>query len=62
MKIKKNNYIKSKENYIILEIIGEGAFGKVYKGQRKCIIQIVEIKKIVKKDKKKKNLKIFVKK
>ena len=29
------------ENYILLEMIGEGAFGKVYKGQRKCTNQIV---------------------
>ena len=45
------------ENYIILEMIGEGAFGKVYKGQRKCTNQIVAIKKIVKKGKKEKELK-----
>ena len=45
------------ENYIILEMIGEGAFGKVYKGQRKCTNQIVAIKKIMKKGKKEKELK-----
>ena len=45
------------ENYIILEMIGEGAFGKVYKGQRKCTNQIVAIKKIDKKNKKEKELK-----
>ena len=45
------------ENYIILEMIGEGAFGKVYKGQRKCTNQIVAIKKILKKGKKEKELK-----
>ena len=45
------------ENYIILEMIGEGAFGKVYKGQRKCTNQIVAIKKIIKKGKKEKELK-----
>ena len=44
------------ENYIILEMIGEGAFGKVYKGQRKCTNQIVAIKKIIKKGKKEKDL------
>ena len=44
------------ENYIILEMIGEGAFGKVYKGQRKCTNQIVAIKKIIKKGKKEKEL------
>ena len=38
-------------------MIGEGAFGKVYKGQRKCTNQIVAIKKIVKKGKKEKELK-----
>jgi serine/threonine protein kinase len=37
------------ENYIILEKIGEGAFGKVYKGQRKGTNQIVALKKISKK-------------
>ncbi len=37
------------EYYIILEKIGEGAFGKVYKGQRKATNQIVAIKKIGKK-------------
>ena len=42
------------ENYIALEMIGEGAFGKVYKGQRKCTNQIVAIKKIVKKGKQEK--------
>lgn len=45
------------ENYIALEMIGEGAFGKVYKGQRKCTNQIVAIKKIVKKGKQEKDLK-----
>ena len=45
------------ENYIALEMIGEGAFGKVYKGQRKCTNQIVAIKKIVKKGKSEKDLK-----
>jgi fused-like protein len=45
------------ENYIILEMIGEGAFGKVYKGQRKSTNQIVAIKKILKKGKKEKELK-----
>ncbi len=38
-------------------MIGEGAFGKVYKGQRKCTNQIVAIKKIIKKGKKEKELK-----
>jgi fused-like protein len=37
------------ENYIILEMIGEGAYGKVYKGQRRSSNQIVAIKKIKKK-------------
>lgn len=37
------------ENYIVTEMIGEGAFGKVYKGQRKRTNQIVAIKKIIKK-------------
>jgi fused-like protein len=37
------------EHYIKLEMIGEGAFGKVYKGQRKSTNQIVAIKTITKK-------------
>lgn len=37
------------ENYIVLEMIGAGAYGKVYKGQRKSTNQIVAIKKINKK-------------
>lgn len=41
--------LNNMENYIILEMIGEGAFGKVYKGQRKTTNQIVAIKKIIKK-------------
>ena len=45
------------ENYIALEMIGEGAFGKVYKGQRKCTNQIVAIKQIVKQGKSEKDLK-----
>lgn len=42
-------YFYLMENYIILEMIGEGAFGKVYKGQRKSTNQIVAMKKIIKK-------------
>jgi fused-like protein len=37
------------ENYFIFDMIGEGSFGKVYKGQRKGSNQIVAIKKIFKK-------------
>lgn len=36
------------ENYIVLKMIGEGAFGKVYRAQRKCTNQIVAIKRIKK--------------
>lgn len=32
----------------MLDLIGEGAFGKVYRAQRKCTNQIVAIKKIIK--------------
>lgn len=34
------------DNYVLLDLIGEGAFGKVYRAQRKCTNQIVAIKKI----------------
>ena len=39
------------ENYHVLELIGEGCFGKVYKGRRKYTGQIVALKFIVKKGK-----------
>lgn len=45
------------ENYFMFEMIGEGSFGKVYKGQRKSTNQIVAIKKIPKRGKKEKELK-----
>lgn len=32
------------ENYYIIEPIGEGSFGKVYKGRRKYTGQIVAMK------------------
>ena len=37
------------ENYVVIEKIGEGSFGKVYKGRRKYTGQIVAIKFISKK-------------
>lgn len=45
------------ENYVVIEKIGEGSFGKVYKGRRKYTGQIVAIKFINKKGKSKKDLK-----
>jgi fused-like protein len=39
------------ENYQIIELVGEGCFGKVYKGRRKYTGQIVALKFIVKKGK-----------
>lgn len=39
------------DNYHILEPIGEGSFGKVYKGRRKSTGQLVAMKFIVKRGK-----------
>ncbi|RUS86279.1 hypothetical protein EGW08_005971, partial [Elysia chlorotica] len=45
------------ENYHVLEIIGEGSFGKVYKGRKKYTSQIVALKFIPKMGKSEKELK-----
>ncbi|GFN99541.1 serine/threonine-protein kinase 36 [Plakobranchus ocellatus] len=45
------------ENYHVLEIIGEGSFGKVYKGRKKYTSQIVALKFIPKMGKSDKELK-----
>ncbi|KAK3796590.1 hypothetical protein RRG08_057839 [Elysia crispata] len=45
------------ENYHVLEIIGEGSFGKVYKGRKKFTSQIVALKFIPKMGKSDKELK-----
>ena len=45
------------ENYHVLELIGEGSFGKVYKGRRKYSGQIVAMKFIIKHGKSDKDLK-----
>lgn len=48
------------EKYHVLEIVGEGSFGKVYRGRKKFSGQIVALKfipKIGKKEKELKNLK-----
>ena len=44
------------ENYVVIEKIGEGSFGKVYKGRRKYTGQIVALKFINKKGKSRKEL------
>lgn len=44
------------DNYHILDLIGEGSFGKVYKGRRKYSGQIVALKFIIKKGKSEKDL------
>eukprot|EP00906_Rhabdomonas_costata_P025024 RCo035864 len=45
------------ENYIVLELIGEGSFGKVYKARRKFTGHVVAMKFITKKNKTEKELK-----
>ena len=35
------------ERYSVLEMIGEGSFGKVYKGRRKFTGQIVALKRVL---------------
>jgi len=45
------------ENYHVLEPIGEGSFGKVYKGRRKFCGQTVALKFIPKGNKTKKDIK-----
>lgn len=47
----------SMDNYHVLELIGEGSFGKVYKGRRKFSGQIVAMKFIIKHGKSEKDLK-----
>ena len=44
------------ENYVVIEKIGEGSFGKVYKGRRKYTGQIVALKFINKKGKSRKEI------
>ncbi len=45
------------ENYHVLEQIGEGSFGKVFKGRRKCSPETVAMKFIPKHGKTEKDLK-----
>ena len=45
------------ENYHVIELVGEGSFGKVYKGRRKHTGQIVALKFIVKQGKTEKDIK-----
>ena len=44
------------ENYHVIELVGEGSFGKVYKGRRKHTGQIVALKFIVKHGKTEKDI------
>ncbi|KAK0045599.1 serine/threonine-protein kinase 36 [Biomphalaria pfeifferi] len=45
------------DNYHVLELVGEGSFGKVYKGRKKYTSQIVALKFIPKLGKSEKELK-----
>ncbi|GAX79537.1 hypothetical protein CEUSTIGMA_g6978.t1 [Chlamydomonas eustigma] len=45
------------ENYHVIDLIGEGSFGKVYKGRRKCTGQITAMKFIMKHGKSEKDIK-----
>ena len=45
------------ENYHVLEIIGEGSFGRVYKGRKKYTGQVVALKFIPKTGRSEKELK-----
>eukprot|EP00775_Hariotina_reticulata_P001705 gene1705-2051_t len=44
------------ENYHVIDLVGEGSFGKVYKGRRKCTGQITAMKFIVKQGKSEKDI------
>jgi len=44
------------ENYHVIELIGEGSFGKVYKGRRKFTGQVVALKFIIKQGKTEKDI------
>ncbi len=48
------------DNYVVTELIGEGSFGKVYRGRRKFTGQAVALKFIVKDGKKKKELQALI--
>lgn len=48
-----------KENYHILSLIGQGAYGHVYKARRKLTGQFVAIKSIKKKGKEEKDIKVM---
>ena len=50
------NVMSKRDNYHILSLIGQGAFGKVYKGRRKGTSQICALKIIPKKGKSEKDL------
>lgn len=45
------------ERYHVLEVIGEGSFGRVYKGRRRCSAQVVALKFIPKVGRSEKELK-----
>eukprot|EP00882_Tetradesmus_deserticola_P008338 GHRQ01008792.1.p1 GENE.GHRQ01008792.1~~GHRQ01008792.1.p1 ORF type:complete len:113 (+),score=24.82 GHRQ01008792.1:664-1002(+) len=44
------------ENYHVIDLVGEGSFGKVYKGRRRCTGQITAMKFIVKHGKSEKDI------
>lgn len=46
-----------KENYQIISLIGQGAYGQVYKARKKLTGQFVAIKSIKKKGKSEKDIK-----
>ena len=48
-----------KENYHIISLIGQGAYGSVYKARRKFTGQFVAIKSIKKKGKEEKDIKVM---
>ncbi|KIY94964.1 fused [Monoraphidium neglectum] len=45
------------QKYYVIDLVGEGSFGKVYKGRRRCTGQITAMKFIVKQGKSEKDIK-----
>ncbi|CAD7695598.1 unnamed protein product [Ostreobium quekettii] len=44
------------DNYHVIDLVGEGSFGKVYKGRRRCTGQITAMKFIMKHGKSEKDI------